>query len=214
MDANTIIVIILFLINIGLILHNIATRKRAVKSSRDLQLAAGKLEVVSTIMDYRSIGVIKRAVGKIFARTSINMFNVHIAVNGKTDLRRISLVYSSMAVPAAMVDEADGPVAPENMVVDEHYRAIIKQSETEGPVYIEADFLPSGDIRGLLEADGVKGAMIYFIDRISITNEDDMVVFCWFGSTHTPTITNADRAIIKAEFHSMRDDIVALFGKR
>ena len=210
MDNATIGTISVALIGlIGLIYQTAANNKLAAKNKAlEIEFERQKLETTQSIIKYDIVTNLLKfsqyqkiydAVIKLMDSSKVDRFLIFIAINGKTDLNKVTCIFQKYRNDKA---ELDAVQVYKGLKVDNHYVTMLKKMEIENAITLETEALEPSLIKDIYESEKVKWSRWKMIGRVSIDDRNDVIAYCSASTFDSNGYSKQDLLSIKLHFES------------
>ena len=138
-------------------------------------------------------------IADLFQDTKVTRSVMLVLINGKTDFRTTTVVFSHHAV-SRQVQFSIGPVGSySNMEIDDYYRVMVKSVEQNGISRQSRSNMPDCMLKSIYESEGVNHSNIYLIHRFQDFDGkgNDAVLIKSIGTHYEDGFTNVEELRIK-----------------
>lgn len=149
---------------------------------------------------------ISHTVSEIFEQTGATRFLLLSAFNGVRDLRFATAHYeqhNSKEEKCLLSMGATDRYSP--VVLDDHYRAMLKDIETHGHVSYQTATMPSSFLRDIYTAESITESMIFFLLRVRIDEQNARIFYCSVATHRDSGFTDRSKTIVTAYLAGIRD---------
>lgn len=165
------------------------------KSVKEQEL---KLNIFDKVMDLNSINKIKLAIDRIFANTSADRFLILIAINGKEDFSKISVIFEQHKSSEYAINAT---ARYKNIFIDAHYKQMLKQAEIEQSKVVHFDVEKMEDclLKDFYISEGVRFSKVRHLLRKSIDKDNDVLIYSSMATHNSKKFSRTELAFMKAQ---------------
>lgn len=163
-----------------------------IDKNQDLRI---KEHAYKIMFDYRFYFSIKGYAIDLFEFTNIDRVIVFFATNGKKPVKYIT---EALEFRRHFDSDVHG-MRYVRVELDEEYKKLLAEVELNSEVYIKTGNLQDSLLKGiyLSKFENIKYAIIKFLARYKLSDEDDLLVYMSFGTTKDLEITSDERIRIR-----------------
>jgi hypothetical protein len=191
------------------IYQTIANNKLARKNKDlDIELEKEKLEtehnaikydVVTQLLKFSQYQKIYDAVIKMMNESNVDRFLIFVAVNGKTELRKVTCIFQKYKHDNTNVDAVS---VYKGLKVDNVYVNYLYDTERKGSITLETEKIEPSLIKDIYETEGVKWSNWKFICRLNLDEKNDLIAYSSAATFNEDGFKNRDLLAIKLNFES------------
>lgn len=164
-----------------------------------------KINVLNKLLKISVYSQINNAVSKLMQDTNVEGFTIFVATNGKADFNKVAVIYEkykqSEAIESFIKEEA-ALALYRSISIDEHYKAVLKQAERSGSVYLETQNMPECMLKNIYLYEDIQHSGISFLFRKMIDDQNDVMCFCSAVTIDNSKITGLDKTILELTISS------------
>lgn len=211
MDSKTMITTILIALipTIGAIYQTIA-KNRLDKRNKELDIelerqkietqhSAIKYDVVTQLLKFSQYQKIYDTVIKMMNDSNVDRFLIFVAVNGKTELRKVTCIFQKYKHDENGMDAVS---VYKGLKVDNTYVRYLYDTEKHGEITLQAEKIEPSLVKDIYESEGVKWSNWKFICRLNIDGRNDLIAYCSAATFNEEGFNNKDLLAIKLNFES------------
>jgi hypothetical protein len=210
MDNTLITAVLVALIGGGVAVYQTISNNRLAAKNKalDIELEKQKLEtsqniikydIVTNLLKFSQYQKIYDAVIRLMEHSKVDRFLIFIAINGKTDLNKVTCIFQKYRNDKA---ELDAVAVYKGLEVDKHYVQLLKKMELEQHITFETNALDVSLIKDIYESENVKWSMWKFIGRVNIDEKNDVIAYCSSSTFNKEGFNKQDLLSIKLHFES------------
>lgn len=211
MDKTTLIstISVALIAAIVAIYQTVANNKLARRNKElDIELEKEKLEtehnsikydVVTQLLKFSQYQKIYDAVIKMMNDSNVDRFLIFVALNGKTDLRKVTCIFQKYKNDDSDVDAVS---AYKGLKVDNVYVNYLYDTEKKGSIILQTDEIEPSLIKDIYESEGVKWSNWKFICRLNLDEKNDLIAYSSAATFDNKGFTKKDLLAIKLNFES------------
>lgn len=160
-------------------------------------------KALSILFDYIFYNNLQKKVSEIFDRTKANRFLILFAVNGRSDMRHVTVAFE-MTRPPAQPGSISRYVRTE---VDDHYIRMLKTVENVSGIELDVSTMNDSLLKQiyLSPVEKINHSLIKFIARHKVDEDNDLLLFSSTATTHEKQFDENEKIFIKL----LHDSIVA-----
>lgn len=151
-------------------------------------------DTMSRVATLKTFNQIKGIVDGLLNKTSGTRFLILVAVNGKVDLRHVSVIYEQHF-------DSDYPVNAvtryNRLKVDEPYIQMLKHVEHQEPVNLDVSNMDNSLLKKIYRLEGVNYSKVTFLHRASIDEKNDVVIYSSIATHADKPFTQDEKTEIK-----------------
>jgi len=208
MDPTIIVAIIGVL---GIIIQhflNKANNKKLVKQNSDLEKdnldLKNEVRAYTLLYDQEFITIINKSIDNIFSQTKADRFLLLFAVNGKSNFSHVT---ACLERRQNLLDSKTSTLY-QRLVVDEAYKMMLNYIEYshDNKMNFATNKMANVLLKRIysLKTENVKHSNVYFIKRINIDNDNDLLLFCSVATDIEDAYTTDEHLIIDANINNVR----------
>lgn len=145
-------------------------------------------DALSIIANFTVFNKTKKVVDRLMNETSATRFLYLIAVNGKHELRHVSVIYEQHKTTDFTVNAIN---RYQRIKVDDEYLRMLKRTEKDGPIDLETETMSASLLKDIYSMEGIKHSRVTFVHRVHMDAENDLVIFSSIAS-HDKDFTSSE----------------------
>lgn len=176
------------------------TYKELVQEREDRDTERHSVNVMNSINTLANVNLVHNAVERLFKETRADRFLILTAMNGKKDMRSVSAIYEQH-------DRNDIGMSAvsryHKLEVDQEYHQMLKSAEQIGPVVLDvAGSMQDSLLKNIYISEGVKHSVITFLYRVSLDENNDIMVYSSIATHSEEHFTMEELLTISLEYQS------------
>lgn len=142
--------------------------------------AARKRTQKTISMEVGNFNELRETVDVLFESTRVDRFLILVGFNGRDYVKYASATYEQHVRRTDTAASIGAVSRYRRIEVDDHYRSILKQSETDGLVQMTTANMPDSLLKGYYEMEGVKHSALFHVHRVVDFwgPERDLILYC------------------------------------
>jgi len=148
------------------------------------------------LIDLKITNTLQRSSERMFTKTKASKLVILVAINGEFAPNRITAIFEERQDRESRLNSVS---KYNNIVIDDHFKMLLKKVEKEGYVLNSTMKMPGGLLKTFYYLDEVTHSLIYFIKRESLSSNEDVIVFCSVETQASTKFTQNEIIQIKTE---------------
>jgi hypothetical protein len=190
--------------------RQLAYKEQLEKKNKELESVVKDLSA-PMVLSLSSLNKLQEKVYEIFEASCSTRFLILVATNGKTDLKRATVVYEQHQTPEGTVNSSIGASGRFiNFEFDSVYRTMLKDIEHNGPKNFVTVDMEDGDLKDIYISEHVTASKVFFLRRTKIDENNDRVWYCSIATHNVEGFKEEGIIAIKSYMSQIKELIEAL----
>jgi hypothetical protein len=151
------------------------------------------------INNFKLLSILSNKANYILKRDKPDRFLVLFAINGKRDFNYVNAIWEQHKEHGDIFIGGDAREKYKNVKIDSHYKEFLKRAEPNGYVILETAKMPTSVLKTIYEDEKVTHSLVFFIARINVTDDDDVMIYCSVATHKEEAFT--DKELLDVELN-------------
>lgn len=160
-----------------------------------------KVNLFNKIINLESINNIKRSVDRMFENSNGDRFLILIAINGKEDFNKISVIFEQHKNNDYAINAS---ARYKHVSIDDTYRKVLKDLEKNGRegCNLNVSTMENSLLKRFYSIENVKHSKMKFILRSKIDKDNDILIYSSITTHKDTPFTETENTYINLEYEN------------
>lgn len=177
---------------------DIKIKKLEKEHKQTVKVVENRSAVLESILKLEVFNKLYAAVTDIFENTAADRFLILFATNGKVDTDTVSVIFEQHKTNKGRV-HVNAMAQYHQIKVDDDYLKILKRSEFEDIILLNAEELGNSVLGKIYRSEGVCWSLFKFISRNSIDPDNDVLTYS-SCATYSKNLSEKDQVYISSKY--------------
>lgn len=160
------------------------------------------------MISIESISKIQGLCNEMFNKTNADRFLLLIAKNGKTEFRHCTVVYEQHKLSSKVYLSLGATSKYHGFEFDKSYLEMLKETEYKKYLPYKTVEMPKGVLKQIYEDEKVTESKLFFLQRKSINNEADEIIYCSIATHNQKGFNEHDDIKIRIFSQVLKSEIL------